>query len=388
MVSSQQHVLHPLMRAIEVVDSLARVPAEQWNRLAGGDPFLSHEFLSALHETGCASSATGWTPYYLLLKSGTTLAGAAPLYLKDHSFGEYVFDWAWADAYHRHGVAYYPKLLSAIPFTPVTGARLLAATDEDRDRLIASALALAEKLRVSSLHFLFPTRPEAQRLYAHGMMPRTTVQFHWTNRGYASFDAFLAGFSHDKRKKVKQERRKAVAAGIRFKWLEGEEIRERDWAFFHRCYRQTYREHGSTPYLNLEFFCRIGAALPRHLVLIVAERDNAPIAASLNVRNADRLCGRHWGALQRHPALHFETCYYQGIEFCIARGIATFEGGSRGEHKLARGLMPVEMLSAHWLAHPEFSAAVEQFLAREVRGTERYVDELADRSPYKRPAGD
>jgi predicted N-acyltransferase len=375
------------MSSIEVVDSLARVPVEQWNRLAGGDPFLSHAFLSALHETGCASSATGWIPQYLLLKSGAVLTGAMPLYLKSHSYGEYVFDWAWADAYHRHGIAYYPKLLSAVPFTPVTGARLLAAADADRDRLIEAALGLAGKLGVSSMHCLFPTRAEAERMWARGMMPRTTVQFHWMNRGYASFDAFLAGFSHDKRKKVKQERRKTVAAGIRFRWLEGDEIRERDWAFFHRCYRQTYREHGSTPYLTLEFFCRIGAALPRHLLLIVAERDGAPIAASLHVRNANRLCGRHWGALQRHPALHFETCYYQGIEYCIARGIATFEGGSRGEHKLARGLMPVETCSAHWLAHPEFAAAIEQYLAREARGTGHYVDELNDRSPYKAATG-
>ncbi|MGH8621379.1 MAG: GNAT family N-acetyltransferase [Burkholderiales bacterium] len=374
------------MNSIEVVDSLARVPVEQWNRLAGGDPFLSHEFLSALHETGCACSATGWIPQYLLLKSGAALTGAMPLYLKAHSYGEYVFDWAWADAYHRHGFAYYPKLLCAIPFTPVAGARLLAAADADRDRLIQAALGLAGKLGVSSLHCLFPTRPESQRMLAHGMMPRTTVQFHWKNQRYASFDAFLAGFSHDKRKKVKQERRKTAAAGIRFKWLEGDEIRERDWAFFHRCYRQTYREHRSTPYLNLDFFLRIGAALPRHLVLIVAERDGSPIAASLNVRDSSRLCGRYWGALQRHPALHFETCYYQGIEYCIARGIATFEGGSRGEHKLARGLMPVETCSAHWLARPEFAAAVEQFLARESRGMKQYVDEMTDRSPFKQPA--
>jgi len=374
------------MNTFEVAESLARIPVGEWNHLAGGDPFLSHEFLSALHETGCAAGATGWHPQYLLLKSGAALAGAMPLYLKEHSYGEYVFDWAWADAYHRHGIAYYPKLLSAIPFTPVTGARLLAATDTDRDRLIRGALELARKLGVSSLHCLFPTAAEARRLCKQGMMPRTTVQFHWTNHGYASFDAFLAGFSHDKRKKVKQERRKAADAGIRFRWLEGDDIRERDWAFFHRCYRQTYREHRSTPYLNLEFFCRIGAALPRHLVLILAERDDAPIAAALNVRSGSRLCGRHWGALQHHPALHFETCYYQGIEFCIARGIATFEGGSRGEHKLARGLLPVETCSAHWLAHPEFAAAVDQFLARETHGMKQYVDEMTDRSPFRQAA--
>jgi predicted N-acyltransferase len=373
---------------IEVVDSLSEVDVGEWNSLSGGEPFLSHAFFSALHDSGCAASASGWTPQFLLLKRDGMLTGAMPLYLKTHSYGEYVFDWAWADAYYRHGIAYYPKLLSAVPFTPVTGNRLLAATDEGRDTLIAAALELANELRVSSLHCLFPTRGEARRMAAHGMMQRTTVQFHWTNRGYASFDEFLAGFSHDKRKKVRQERRKVADAGIRFKWLEGDEIRERDWAFLNRCYRQTYREHHSSPYLNLDFFCRIGRDLPRNMVLIVAERDGTPIAASLDIRDRDRLCGRYWGALEHHSALHFETCYYQGIEFCIARGIAVFEGGSRGEHKLSRGLVPVETCSAHWLAHPEFAAAIEQFLAKEKRGIAHYVDELTEHSPYKRvPAG-
>lgn len=371
---------------LEVCDSLAAVPADEWNRLAGDDPFLTHQFLSALHETGCVSEATGWAPVYLLLKSGARLSGAMPLYVKSHSYGEYVFDWAWADAYHRHGLDYYPKLLCAIPFTPVTGARILAEGEQDQDRLIGAALALARELRVSSLHCLFPTRGEAQRLYAHGMLARTTVQFHWVNHGYANFDAFLAGFNHTKRKKVKQERRKVSDAGIRFRWLEGTDISERDWAFFNRCYRQTYREHHSSPYLNLEFFCRIGRDLPQHMVLIVAERDGTPVAASLNVRNGQRLCGRYWGALEYHPALHFETCYYQGIEYCIARGIETFEGGSRGEHKLARGLVPVETCSAHWLAHPEFANAIEEHLVREARGIVHYVDELNERSPYKAPS--
>ena len=369
---------------IEVVDTLAGVAPGDWNRLAGEDPFLSHEFFSALHETGCASTAAGWTPQFLLLKSGGALAGAMPLYLKAHSFGEYVFDWAWADAYHRHGVAYYPKLVSAIPFSPVAGRRLLAQSEKDRARLISGALALARELRVSSLHCLFPTPEESRHMVSLGMMPRTTVQFHWANRGFGSFEEFLAGFSHDKRKKVRQERRKVSDAGIRFKWLEGGDIQDRDWAFFNRCYRQTYREHHSTPYLNLEFFHRVGSTLSRHFVMIVAERDGTPIAASLAVRDSGRLCGRFWGALEHHPALHFETCYYQGIEYCIARDIARFEGGSRGEHKLARGLMPVETCSTHWLAHPEFAAAVEQFLTRESRGTERYVDELNERAPFKR----
>jgi uncharacterized protein len=368
---------------IEVVDSLSRVDAEAWNPLAGDEPFLRHEFFSALHETGCASTATGWTPQFLLLRRRGALAAAMPLYLKTHSYGEYVFDWAWADAYHRHGIAYYPKLLSAVPFTPVTGARLLATSDEDRDALASAALELARELKVSSLHCLFPTPDEARRMTALGMMRRTTVQFHWTNHGYGSFDEFLATFSHDKRKKVKQERRKVSDAGIRYRWLEGGDIRERDWAFLHRCYRQTYREHHSSPYLNLEFFCRLGDVLPGNMVLIVAERDGKPIASSLDIRDRDRLCGRYWGAVEHHSALHFETCYYQGIEYCIARGLSTFEGGSRGEHKLARGLAPVETCSTHWLAHPEFAAAVEQFIEREGRGMQHYVEELNERAPYK-----
>lgn len=372
---------------IEVVDALAGVPAEQWNLLAGDDPFLSHEFLSALHETGCACSATGWTPQFLLVKSRGALTAAMPLYLKTHSYGEYVFDWAWADAYYRHGIAYYPKLLAAVPFTPVTGSRLLAAGPAAREQLVAAALALAQRLGVSSLHCLFPTREEAGQMRARGMLVRRGVQFHWSNPGYASFEEFLAGLNHAKRKKIKQERRKVADAGVTFQWLEGSEVTERDWAFFNRCYRRTYREHRSTPYLNLDFFCRIGRTLPNNIVLLVAHRNGTPIAASLNIRNERRLCGRYWGALEYHPALHFETCYYQVIAYCIARGIAVFEGGAQGDHKMARGLMPVETCSAHWLAHPEFAAAIEQYLAREAHGVEHYMDELNERSPFKHAPG-
>jgi predicted N-acyltransferase len=368
---------------IEVVHSLAGIDAGQWNRLAGGDPFLRHEFLSALHDTGCASAATGWSPHYLILTKHGRLAAAMPLYLKDHSYGEYVFDWAWADAYHRHGLNYYPKLVCAVPFTPVTGPRVLTGESGEGARLIAAALKLARELDVSSLHFLFPTHEQAQNIVHHGMLLRHSVQFHWANRGYTSFDDFLAGMSHDKRKKIRQERRKVREAGITFRWLEGAGIRTEDWAFFARCYRQTYREHHSTPYLNLEFFRRIGRAMPENLTLVVAHREDRPIAASLNVRNEQRLFGRYWGALEYHSGLHFETCYYQGIEYAIARGIAAFEGGSRGEHKLARGLLPVETVSAHWLAHPQFSAAIEEYLAREAGSIAHYVDELNERRPFK-----
>ena len=372
------------MSSIEVIDTMTRVPASEWNRLAAGNPFLSHEFLSALHETGCASPATGWSPRFIVLKSGGKLAGAMPLYLKDHSYGEFVFDWGWADAYYRHGLAYYPKLLTAVPFTPVVCSRLLATTDAERDRLITAALELARSLRVSSLHCLFPQREEGERMRAHGMMQRQGVQFHWSNAGYADFEAFLGALNHAKRKKIRQERRKVAEADITFRWLEGREIGEREWAFFNRCYRNTYRERGRTPYLSHEFFLRIGAALPQHLVLILAERGGRSVAASLLVRDETTVYGRHWGAVEYHPALHFETCYYQTIEYCIARGIAVFEGGAQGEHKMARGLMPIDTCSTHWLARPEFAEAIEQFLAREARGMQHYMDELGERSPFRR----
>ena len=368
---------------VEIVDNLARVAPGEWNRLAGDDPLLSHEFFSALHETGCASPQSGWTPRFVLLRTGRELTAALPLYLKDHSYGEYVFDWAWADAYYRNGIDYYPKLLCAVPFTPVAGSRLLAADAAERERLIAVALELARSLKVSSLHVLFPQQEEAERLQAHGMMLRQAVQFHWSNAGYSSFEDFLAALNHEKRKKIRQDRRKVTEAGITFEWRDGPAIGEREWAFFNRCYRHTYREHHSTPYLNLDFFVRIGRVIPHNLLLVLGLREGKPIASSLFVRHGSRLCGRSWGTLEFHPSLHFETCYYQAIDYCIARGLATFEGGARGEHKMARGMMPVETCSAHWLKHPEFARAVGEFLAREARGMERYVDELNERSPFR-----
>jgi predicted N-acyltransferase len=303
------------------------------------------------------------------------------LYLKSHSYGEYVFDWAWADAYQRHGLAYYPKLLAAIPFSPVSGARLLAATDAERAALLRAALALGQN--ASSLHILFPQPAEAALTQTAGMLLRSGVQFHWTNPGYASFDDFLAQLSRDKRKKIKQERRKVADAGVRFRRLRGTGIKAADWAFFARCYQRTYREHRSTPYLNLEFFQRLGQTMPEHVLLIVAEREGRPIASALNLYSQETLYGRYWGALEYLPCLHFETCYYQALEFCIEQRITLFEGGAQGEHKLARGFLPMKTLSAHWLAHPEFADAVGRFLEREHRGIEQYVDELNEHSPYK-----
>ncbi len=369
------------MESVRVADSLAAVDPQEWNALAGRQPFVRHEFLSALIDTGCASRRTGWRPQFVLVERGGALAGAMPLFAKTHSYGEYVFDWAWAEAHERHGIDYYPKLVCAIPFTPVRGARLLARSASDRETLVRAALELARD--TSSLHVLFAREEDASFLEAAGLMLRRTVQFHWRNEGYADFEDFLARLSHARRKNIRQERRRVREAGLGFRWIEGEAIGRRDWEFFNRCYRATYAAHHSTPYLSLEFFLRVGAAMPENVALLVAERDGRPVASALFFRDAQTLYGRYWGSLEHVPLLHFECCYYQAIEFAIARRLAVFEGGAQGEHKLFRGLMPVETLSAHWLAHPRFARAVETFLEREGAGIARYVNELVEHSPFK-----
>jgi uncharacterized protein len=366
-----------------ILDTLAPVAPADWDRLAGDDPFLSHAFLHALHETGCAAEPRGWSPRFVTLWEGAALAAAMPLYLKAHSYGEYVFDWAWADAYQRHGLDYYPKLLCAVPFTPATGQRLLAPSAELRSRLLSAALEMAGETCASSLHVLFPPPEQAQELEPAGLMLRTGVQFHWRNPGYRDFEDFLAGMTHDKRKKIKQERRRVRETGVEFAWLGGHQASAAHWDFFTLCYNRTYRQHHSTPYLNRAFFRRLAQSMPGNVLLIVGTRGGEPVCAALNIHNGTTLWGRYWGASQFVPGLHFEACYYQAIEFCIARGIRLFEGGAQGEHKLARGFLPVPTCSAHWLAHPQFSAAVEAFLAREARGIDAYVGELNEHTPFK-----
>ena len=369
---------------IRVVESLAGVPAADWNALSQGDPFTSHEFLSALIDTGCASSRTGWRPQIVLLEKSNQLAGAMPLFLKSHSYGEYVFDWAWADAYQRHGLEYYPKLLCAVPFTPVSGPRLLAANDAGRNKLAAAALEMSRE--VSSLHVLFPPTAEAGLLQGAGMLLRRTVQFHWQNQDYADFDDFLSRMTRHRRKVIRQERRRVHEAGVELRWLRGAQIESSHWEFFERCYRRTYAAHRSSPYLNLEFFLQLGATLPGHCLMILAERAGRPVAATLNLIAEDKIFGRYWGAAEHIPLLHFECCYYQAIEYAIAHRLRFFEGGAQGEHKLFRGLLPVETHSAHWLAHPRFARAIEDYLERESAGITRYVDELNEHSPFRTQA--
>lgn len=380
-----------------ILASPSEVDAAEWNALLASQaqptPFLRHEFLSALHATRCAVPDTGWAPQFVTLTDPRTgrLAAAAPVYLKGHSYGEYVFDWAWADAYKRNGLAYYPKLLCAVPFTPVQGTRLMATDARALRHLAATLVAFAEQADVSSLHVLFPTGAEAQALTELGMMQREGVQFHWLNDGYRDFDEFLSTLEQKKRKNIRAERRKVREAGVTMRRRVGKDISDADWRFFSKCYRQTYREHFSSPYLNLDFFRTIGESMPENLMMVIAEADGKPIASSLVVFQRDAtangtggtLYGRYWGAVEHVPCLHFETAYYQPLEFCIEQKLAVFEGGAQGEHKMARGFMPTVTRSAHWLAHPAFSDAVAHFLDNETNHIHAYVDELREHNPFR-----
>lgn len=368
---------------IKVIENISEIPAEQWDTLADNNPFLKLAYLSALQDTGCATAQTGWQAQFITLWEGEKLIGGMPLYLKSHSYGEFVFDWAWAEAYQRHALHYYPKLVSSIPFTPASGPRLLAKSAEVRIQLVREALELAYRLGVSSLHLLFPYEGQAHEMQAQGMMLRRGVQLHWRNAGYADFEAYLASMRRDKRKKIRQERRRVSDASITFEHVRGEDITPEQWAFFVRCYEHTHLQYNSPQPLNLAFFRRIGTSMPEHILLIIALRNGLPIAGAINFYSHDTLFGRSWGALEYHPGLHFETCYYQAIDFCIQNKIALFEGGAQGEHKLARGFLPSTTWSAHWLAHPQFSKAVEDFLQREAGGVDQYMDELNDSSPFK-----
>ncbi len=373
----------------QVHGDLASIGRAAWNALVAADgeasPFVEFDYLHALAASGCTNEHTGWTPSHLTLWREQHLVAAAPLYIKDHSYGEYVFDWGWAEAAQRAGIAYYPKLLSAVPFTPVGSTRLIAADDEARAELARALLAHARASRTSSLHVLFAPPPQIALLAAGGMLRRHGVQFHWTDRGFANFDDFLAALAQPKRKKIRAERRKVRDAGVALERKVGREITESDWSFFHSCYQTTYAAHWSTPYLNLDFFLRLADAMPERLLLVLARRAGRPIAASMGVFDIERgyLYGRYWGAIEHVPCLHFEACYYQMIAFAIERGLRVFEGGAQGAHKMARGFDPVPTLSAHWLADPRLHSAVARFLEREAVGIAGAIDELQEHRAFR-----
>ena len=454
-----------------VVATALDVDATAWNTLLAAQshptPFMRHEYLAALEESDSATPRTGWAPRFMTLWESDELIAACPLYLKNHSYGEYVFDWAWASAYEQHGVPYYPKAVIAVPFTPVPGTRLMARDDAARALLVQTVCQWCEDENVSSVHVLFASDDDVLTSAQQDLMLRHTVQFHWKNvaptlpaargslppegaqsalgrpgggliaptlpaaRGslppegaqsalgrpgggliaptlpegalpgggagqpFTDFDHFLASLAQDKRKKIRQERRRVADAGVTFRWSRGADISAADWAFFYRCYERTYLEHGNPPYLTRDFFARMAAHMPEAWVLFVAERDSQPIASSLIAISAFPSSsggqkhqnmvayGRYWGALERVDCLHFEACYYQPLQWCIEHGVAGFEGGAQGEHKMARALLPVQATSAHWLAHPAFAEAVDRFLQREGAGVESYLSELEARSPFK-----
>jgi predicted N-acyltransferase len=376
---------------IRLHDDPRTIDAAAWNdllaRQSAPTPFMRHEYLAALHASGSAVPDSGWAPRFVVLARDGALAAACPAYLKHHSWGEYVFDWAWADAYRRHGLAYYPKLLVAVPFTPVAGTRLLATDEAARTALLGALRALADDAALSSVHLLFADETDRRACAAQGWMLREGVQFHWTQDAgapAADFDALLARMARDKRKKIRQERRRVADAGVGFEVLEGDAIDDASWDFLHRCYRLTYAAHRSTPYLTREFFAQAGRSLASHWVMFVAWQRGERIAASLiAVDRARRAAwGRYWGATRFVPCLHFETCYHQPLAWCLAHGIERFEGGAQGEHKMARGLLPVRTHSAHWLRDARFAGAVADYLAREGAGIAAYLDELREHTPF------
>ena len=419
-----------------VLASPLEVDATAWNALLAlqshPTPFMRHEYLAALHESESAVPHTGWTPRFMTLWEGDLLVAACPLYLKSHSYGEYVFDWAWASAYEQHGVPYYPKAVVAVPFTPVPGTRLMARDAAARQGLVQALCQWCEDEGISSLHVLFASDDDVLTGAREGLMLRHTVQFHWKNvaptlgtdvsslptesvlaaveshcdsgsaaagtLAYRDFDDFLAHLTQEKRKKFRQERRRVAEAGVTFRWALGADITADDWNFFYRCYERTYLEHGNPPYLTRAFFQQMADRMPEHWLLFIAEREGRPIASSLIAISAQpssargqyhskyagcTAYGRYWGALERVDCLHFEACYYQPLAWCIAHGVQRFEGGAQGEHKMARALLPVPATSMHWLAHPAFADAVDRFLAREGAGVEQYLDHLQARSPFR-----
>ena len=377
---------------VTLADSVTAVDAESWDALVGGMPLLSHAFLSALEASNSVGKGTGWQSCPMLVFDDEALVGGLPLYVKSHSYGEYVFDWAWAEAYEKNGLSYYPKLISAIPFSPVTSQRLLVASVPNASEIQSLMVETLEEItrtnQFSGAHVLFPNEDSAAVLSQAGWMQRLGVQFQWKSEGFQSFEEFLSQLTQEKRKKIRQERKKVVNSGVVCHRVKGPDISEAQWEFFYQCYCNTYREHRSTPYLSREFFERIAQTMPQHILLVMAYKDELPIASALNFYDQNTLYGRYWGCLEYVPNLHFELCYYQAQEFCIAENIQYFEGGAQGEHKLARGFKPKATCSFHKIAHPQFAKAIEDFVMREAQGIAKYTNELEDRAPFKSSTSD
>jgi len=381
--------------SIQIVKRIAELPASEWDACAGDDnPFVRHAFLSALEESGSANAETGWLPQHLAIADEQgRLTACVPLYLKNHSYGEYVFDWGWAEAYERAGGRYYPKLQSSVPFTPVTGPRLLIRPDAAREAiasaLIAGMIELAERHQASSLHVTFAERDECRSLGAAGFLQRSGVQYHWTNQGYDSFEGFLATLASRKRKAIRKERRKVAESGVTLRALSGTAIEPRHWDAFYRFYLSTSDRKWGHPYLTRNFFARLGEDLAEQVVLVLAEHEGETVAGALNMVGGSTLYGRNWGCVGHYRFLHFEACYYQAIDYAIQQGLQHVEAGAQGEHKIQRGYLPVETHSAHWIRDPGFREAVAHFLQRESTMMSHERAALAELSPFRnRSSGD
>ena len=374
---------------VTFLDSLNNISADEWNNVADTNyPFLRHEFLFGLEDTGCVTPQSGWQPNHVIVRDGHRLIALMPLYLKSHSYGEYVFDWSWADAWQRYGLHYYPKLVAAIPFTPATGPRLCVAADYSWDSVMTLILnAIKEralKNDISSWHMLFPEKEKAAALAAQGLHTRTASQFHWFNEDFKSFDEFLAGFSSRKRKNLKRERQRVADQGIVLTTLTGAQIEQHHWQQFHHFYQSTYaKRSGHGGYLSREFFTQTAAGMGEQVVMVIAYLHDEAIAAALFFRSSDTLYGRYWGCEQEYDCLHFEACYYQGIEYCIQHNLKRFDPGAQGEHKIQRGFRPIETYSSHWIANSELSAAIANFTEQERDHVQQYVKDASSMLPFK-----
>lgn len=377
---------------LRFLTSIADIEADTWNTLAGDAyPFMRHAFFLALEESRSTTAITGWQPYHAVVEKGAgdkcKTVAIMPLFLKDNSRGEYVFDWSWADAYQRHGFRYYPKFVTAIPFTPCPGPRICVVPGQDRDEiyklLSVSIPQQAEKLQASSWHVLFPDQELCEAFADLGIQSRVGCQYQWFNRGYQNFDDFLARFSSRKRKNLRRERQKVVEAGITFDILEGPDITPDLWRTFYLFYQSTYFVRGRSPYLTEEFFNRAGQTMPDNLLLVMAKKQGEYIAGALSFIGADTLFGRYWGCTEEYQFLHFETCYYRGIDYCIAKGLQRFDSGAQGEHKIQRGFEPVLTWSNHWIANPDFDHAIRRFLQDEANYIRRYQKEAVNYLPFK-----
>ncbi|MDH5179372.1 MAG: GNAT family N-acetyltransferase [Gammaproteobacteria bacterium] len=373
----------------KIIESLHRIKPEDWSRIAGNDyPFTRYEFLVALEDNEGVGEKYGWLPHFMTAWDGEQLVGAVPLYMKDNSYGEFVFDWSWAEAWQRAGLPYYPKYVVGIPYTPAAGQRILADHSRSdhkdiRKKLVQAVQNFVSDSGVSSLHWLFTDTADTQLLKDSGYILRLGCQFHWQNNHYQSFDDYLQTFSAQKRKKVKRERRRVIEQGIELEVRHGNEMTDELWQIYHDFYLDTFDKKWGMATLSLDFFKQIGRTMPASVVVVFAKYQNDYVAGAFNYKGHDTLYGRHWGCNADFHSLHFEACYYQGLDYCIQHGLQHFEPGAQGEHKISRGFLPTRTWSAHWIAHPEFAKAVQAFCAHEQDGMEHYINELTEHSPFK-----